>query len=249
MPSLSDKVGIVTGGGSGIGRATALAMARAGATLVIGNRNSKQGEETIAAIRQAGGRAVFQSTDVTKPAEVQALVARAVQEFGRLDLAFNNAGTDGQQVPLHEQDIDKASFLFDVNIKGVFFCMKFEIDQMLKTGGGAIVNTSSIFGLNGYPGWSLYSATKHAVTGMTKSAALDYAKRNVRVNAVGPGPIETPLLAKGTGGDPHSYASFVPMGRIGQPDEIADAVVWLLSDEAKFVTGHTLPVDGGVIAQ
>ncbi len=249
MPSLADKVGIVTGGGSGIGRATALAMARAGATLVIGNRNSKQGEETVAAIRRGGGRAVFQSTDVTKPAEVQALVARAMQEFGRLDLAFNNAGTDGEQVPLHEQDIDKASFLFDVNIKGVFLCMKFEIDQMLKTGGGAIVNTSSIFGLNGYPGWSLYSATKHAVTGMTKSAALDYAKRNVRVNAVGPGPVETPLLAKGTGGDPHSYASFVPMGRIGQPDEIADAVVWLLSDESRFVTGHTLPVDGGVSSQ
>ena len=133
-------------------------------------------------------------------------------------------------MPLHEQDIEKASFLFDVNIKGVFYCMKYEIEQMLKTGGGAIVNTSSIFGLNGYPGWSLYVATKHAVTGMTKAAALDYAKKNIRVNAVGPGPVETPLLAKGTGGDPHSYAAFVPMGRIGQPDEIADAVVWLLSE-------------------
>ena len=186
---------------------------------------------------------------MSKPEDAKALVERAVKEFGRLDLAFNNAGMDGEQVPLHEQDIEKASSLFDVNIKGVFYCMKFEIEQMLKTGGGAIVNTSSIFGLNGYPGWSLYTATKHAVTGMTKAAALEYAKRGIRVNAVGPGPVETPLLAKGTGGDPHSYASFVPMGRIGQPEEIADPVVFLLSDEARYVGGHTLPVDGGVCSQ
>jgi NAD(P)-dependent dehydrogenase (short-subunit alcohol dehydrogenase family) len=146
-------------------------------------------------------------------------------------------------------DEEAWSSVCGVNIKGVFYCMKYEIEQMLKTGGGAIVNTSSIFGLNGYPGWSLYVATKHAVTGMTKAAALDYAKQNVRVNAVGPGPVETPLLTKGTDGDPHSYAAFVPMGRIGQPDEIADVVVWLLSDEARYVTGHTLPVDGGVCAQ
>jgi len=191
---------------------------------------------------------VVAKTVIRKPADVKGLVDRTVAEFGRLDVAFNNAGMDGEQVPLHEQDIDKAGVLFDVNIKGVFFSMKYEIDQMLRTGGGSIVNTSSIFGLNGYPGWSLYVATKHAVTGMTKAAALDYAKRNIRVNAVGPGPVETPLLHKGTGGDPHSYASFVPMGRIGQPDEIADAVVWLLSDEARYVTGHTLPVDGGVCA-
>jgi NAD(P)-dependent dehydrogenase (short-subunit alcohol dehydrogenase family) len=249
MPSLSGKVGIVTGGGTGIGRATALAMAKAGAMLLIGNRDATNGEEVVRLIRQAGGRAAFQKTDVSRPGDVKALVERAISEYGRLDLAFNNAGVDGQQVPLHEQDIEKASFLFDVNIKGVFYCMKYEIEQMLKTGAGAIVNTSSIFGLNGYPGWSLYTATKHAVTGMTKAAALDYAKRNIRVNAVGPGPVETPLLAKGTGGNPHSYASFVPMGRIGQPEEIADAVVWLLSDEARFVTGHTLPVDGGVCAQ
>src|SRR5205085_12506915 len=121
--------------------------------------------------------------------------------------AFNDAGVYGQQVPLHEQDIEKASFVVAVNIKGVFYCMKYEIEQMLRTGGGAVVNTSAIFGLNGYPGWSLYVATKHAVTGMTKAAALDYAKRNVRINAVGPGPVETPLLHKGTGGDPHSYAA------------------------------------------
>ncbi len=248
MASLKDKVGIVTGGGTGIGRATALAMAKAGGVVVIGNRDTAKGEEVVALIRQAGGRAVFQKTDVSKPTEVKTLVDRAVAEFGRLDVAFNNAGMDGEQVPLHEQDTDKAGVLFDVNIKGVFFSMKYEIEQMLKTGGGSIVNTSSIFGLNGYPGWSLYVATKHAVTGMTKAAALDYAKRNIRVNAVGPGPVETPLLHKGTGGDPHSYASFVPMGRIGQPDEIADAVVWLLSDESRYVTGHTLPVDGGVCA-
>ncbi len=248
MGNLNGKVGIVTGGGTGIGRASALAMAKAGAAVVIGNRDATKAEEVVQLIRQTGGRAVFQKTDVSNAADVKALVERAVREFGRLDIALNNAGTDGQQAPLHEQDIEKASLLFDVNLKGVFYCMKFEIEQMLKTGGGAIVNTSSIFGLNGYPGWSLYTATKHAVTGMTKAAALDYAKKNIRINAVGPGPVETPLLAKGTGGDPHSYAAFVPMGRIGQPDEIADAVVWLLSDDARYVTGHTLPVDGGVCA-
>jgi NAD(P)-dependent dehydrogenase (short-subunit alcohol dehydrogenase family) len=157
MANLNGKVGIVTGGGTGIGKATALAMAKAGAALVIGNRDAARGEEVVALIRQSGGRAVFHPTDVSKPANVKALVERATSEFGRLDIAHNNAGVDGQQVPLHEQDIEKASFLFDVNIKGVFYCMKYEIEQMLKTGGGAIVNTSSIFGLNGYPGWSLSS--------------------------------------------------------------------------------------------
>lgn len=246
MASLADKVAIVTGGGTGIGRAAALAMARAGASLVIGNRDAELGEEVVRSIEQAGGHAVFQVTDVSKPEDANALVERAVKEFGRLDLAFNNAGTDGEQAPLHQQDIEKASLLFDVNIKGVFCCMKYEIAEMLRTGGGSIVNTSSTFGLNGYPGWSLYSATKHAVTGMTKSAALDYAKRGIRVNAVAPGPIETPMLAKGFA---REGAPIVPMGRTGQPEEIADPVVWLLSDEARYVTGHTFPVDGGFCAQ
>lgn len=160
-------------------------------------------------------------------------------------MAFNNAGIDGQQVPLHEQDIDQASMLFGVNVMGVFYCMKFEIEQM-KAGGGAIVNTSSLFGLIGLPGWPLYTATKHAVTGMTKAAALDYAGRGIRVNAVGPGPVETPLLARGTGGDPHRFDAAIPMGRIGQSEDIADPVVWLLSNEARYITGHTLPVDGGL---
>src|SRR6202046_3445798 len=215
MAYLQHKVGIVTGGGTGIGRATALAMARAGACLVTGTRGAKLGEEVVRAIEQAGGRAVFQVTDVSKSEDAKALVDRAVNEFARLDLAFNNAGADGEQVPLHEQDIEKASLLFDVNIKGIFYCMKYEIEEMLRTGGGSIVNTSSIFGLNGYPGWSLYSATKHAVTGMTKSAALDYAQRGIRVNAVGPGPVETPLLARGTRGAPPHHPPFVPLGGIG----------------------------------
>jgi NAD(P)-dependent dehydrogenase (short-subunit alcohol dehydrogenase family) len=189
---------------------------------------------------------VFQRTDVSKPADVKGLVDKAVAEFGRLDVAFNNAGIDGEQVPLHEQDIDKAGVLFDVNIKGMFYFD--EIRDRADVEHGRREYREHVVHLRAEPLSRLYVATKHAVTGMTKAAALDYAKRNVRVNAVAPGPVETPLLAKGTGGDPHSYAAFVPMGRIGQPDEIADAVVWLLSDEARYVTGHTLPVDGGVCA-
>jgi NAD(P)-dependent dehydrogenase (short-subunit alcohol dehydrogenase family) len=246
---LANKVALVTGGGSGIGRSTAEAMAKAGASVVIGNRNAKLGQEAVEAIQRQGGKAVFQATDVSKFTDVQALVRRAIHEFGRLDLAFNNAGIDGQQAPLHEQDVEIASTILDVNVKGVFYAMKCEIAEMLKTGGGAIVNCGSIFGLNGFPGWALYTASKHAITGMTKVTALDYAKLGIRVNAVAPGPIETPLLSKAAGGNPHVFASVIPMARIGQPDEVARAVVWLLSGEASYITGHTLPIDGGFCAQ
>jgi NAD(P)-dependent dehydrogenase (short-subunit alcohol dehydrogenase family) len=251
-----DKVALVTGGGSGIGRETALALARAGAAVVIGNRNQEQGQAVVAQIAALGGRARFLRTDVSKVADVKALVAHALGEFGQLDLAFNNAGVDGEQRPLHEQDEEKANFLIDVNIKGMFWSMKFEIEAMLRNsagpggeGRGAVVNNSSVFGLGGFADWSLYVASKHALTGMTRAAALDYAKKGIRVNAVAPGPIETPLLAKTAGGDPHVYARVVPMGRIGRPEEVAAAVVWLLSDAASYVTGHTLPVDGGYSAR
>ncbi len=251
-----NKIALITGGGSGIGRATALALAKAGAAVVIGNRNRDQGQAVVQEIIALGGKAEFLRTDVSKVADVQALVNHAVTRFGRLDLAFNNAGIDGEQKPLHEQDLTVADAVIDVNIKGMFWSMKYEIEAMLKNpanakgeGRGAIVNNSSVFGLSGFALWSLYAASKHALTGMTKVAALDYATQGVRINAVGPGPIETPLLAKSAAGNPHVYAGVVPMGRIGQPGEVADAVLWLLSDAASFVTGHTLPVDGGYSAR
>ena len=241
----SGKTALVTGGGSGIGRATALALGKAGANVVIGNRNVERGEGVVKEIVSTGGKAVFQRTDVTKPDDVESLVAKAVSEFGGLDLAFNNSGVEGEMGPLHEQSVEGVENVLDVNVKAVFTSLKFEIAEMLKRGCGAIVNTSSILGLKGVGNLSVYVASKHAVAGITKSVALDYAQQGIRVNAVAPGPIETRMLNDVSGGNPDSFAQAVPMGRIGQPEEIADAVLWLLSDQASFVTGHTLPVDGG----
>lgn len=247
---LEGKVAVVTGGGSGIGRATAKALAQAGARVVVGNRNAGQGASVVAEIEGAGGAALFQPTDVRDPEAVRALVERACAEFGRLDLAFNNAGA-GIFGALHETTDADAQDLVAVNLLGVYYAMKHEITRMLENpadaageGRGVIVNCSSIFGLRGFKSMALYSATKHAVSGLTRAAALDYARSGIRINAVAPGPIATPAL----GPQPEVFTSYVPMARLGRPEEVAAAVVWLCSDAARYLTGHVLPVDGGVDA-
>ena len=247
---LDGKVALVTGGGSGIGRATATALAQAGARVVIGNRNVEQGTSAVAEITAAGGEALFQRTDVRDSAAVEALVDRACSAFGRLDLAFNNAGA-GAFGLLHETTDAEAQELLSLNVLGVYYAMKHEIRRMLGNPGnadgegrGVIVNCSSIFGLRGFKSMALYSATKHAVSGLTRAAALDYARSGIRINAVAPGPIQTPAL----GPTPDVFSSYVPMARLGRPEEIAASVVWLCSDAASFVTGHVMPVDGGIDA-
>jgi len=244
-----DRVAMVTGGGTGIGRATAILLAKAGASVVIGNRRTALGQHVVQEIRSSGGRAVFQAADITKQQDVQSLVTLAVREFGALHLAFNNAGVLGQSAPLHQQQAASAEQVMSTNVIGTLNSMKFEIEQMIADGGGAIVNNSSLLGLKGTRGMAPYVASKHAIAGLTKTAALDYADTNIRVNAVAPGPIDTQMLEDASGGDPQLFAKQVPMRRIGTPDEVAHAVLWLLSDEASYVTGHVLPIAGGWAAK
>lgn len=252
MGMFEGKVALVTGGGSGIGRATALAFAREGAKVVIGNRNVEQGAATVAAIRAAGGEASFKRTDVQIEADARSLVEHAFETFGRLDVANNNAGIIGDIAPLTEQTESNFQAVLGTNAKGVWLCMKHEIPRMIERGGGAIVNTASMAGVIGSSlGLSFYIASKHAVLGLTKCAALENARKGVRVNAVAPAVIETPMpdqIADALGMD-RDFGPMHPLGRSGKPEEVAEAILWLCSDKSSFVTGHTLLIDGGYTVQ
>jgi NAD(P)-dependent dehydrogenase (short-subunit alcohol dehydrogenase family) len=254
MNVFSNKVALVTGGTSGIGSATAIAFAREGAKVVVSGRREKEGSEVVSLIKRSGGEGTFIKADVSSEADVSALIAQTLSVYGRLDAAFNNAGIEGDVgKPTHEQSVENYRAVMDINVLGVLLAMKHEVSAMLKNGGGAIVNSSSVGGLVGFPGVGVYVASKHAVIGLTKTAALEYATQGIRVNAVSPGGIETPMFDRFTaaiGSDAHDQmAAMHPIGRTGRPEEIAESVLWLCSDKASFVTGHTLVADGGFTAR
>jgi NAD(P)-dependent dehydrogenase (short-subunit alcohol dehydrogenase family) len=246
------KVVMVTGAGSGIGRASALAFAKNGAKVVVNDIVAEGAEETVEMIKAAGGEAIFVKADVTQAIEVEALINKTVEIYGRLDYAHNNAGIDGEPAPLADCTIESWDRTIGINLRGVFLCRKYEIPQMVKQGSGAIVNTASIAGLIGTANMPAYNAAKHGVVGLTRTAALEYAAAGVRINAVCPGATRTALLENIMAVMPElleTLESSHPIGRIAEPEEIANTVVWLCSDEASFVTGHPMVVDGGYSVQ
>lgn len=249
---LQGKVALVTGGTAGIGRATAIAYAQQQAKVVVVGRRIDEGEETVRLIEEASGEAIFVQADVTKEADVKAMVDKAVGVFGQLDIAFNNAGVGGENPSLIEQTEAEYDRTMNVNVKGVWLSMKYEIAQMLKQGRGSIVNTASAYGVVAFPIFPLYTASKSAVIGLTKAAALQYAKAGIRINGVAPAVIQTEMFEAATGGQDEAKAYMTglhPIGRIGTPLEVANAVLFLSSDLASFIIGETLMVDGGFVAQ
>jgi NAD(P)-dependent dehydrogenase (short-subunit alcohol dehydrogenase family) len=248
--TFKDKVALVTGASFGIGRATALAFAKKGAKVVLADW--KENQETMDLIKNSGGEALFIKCDVSKAADVKALIEKTIATFGQLDYAYNNAGIEGESAPIHECTEENWDKTIAVNLKGIWLCMKYEIPEMLKQGKGSIVNCSSVAGLVGFQGLPAYVASKHGVIGLTKTAALECSKLGIRVNAVCPGVIQTPMIDRLTGKKKEAIEQFTalePMARFGLAEEIANAVIWLCSEEASFVTGVAMPVDGGFVTQ
>lgn len=251
FPDLAGKVILITGASSGIGAATALALGRAGSRVVLAARRLAASEELAQRIVVAGGEALAVRADVTVEADIVAAVAVAVERFGRLDGAFNNAGVLGPLGPLHEQDNVAYEEIINTNVRALFWSLKYEIAALMASGGGAIVNTASIAGEVGFAGAAVYAASKHAVLGLTRSAALEYYRQGIRINAVSPGVIATPMSDAGFGGSAgrDAFVDTTPGGRAGTPEEVAQAVLYLLSDAASFVSGHSLRIGGGYTAQ
>jgi NAD(P)-dependent dehydrogenase (short-subunit alcohol dehydrogenase family) len=251
MKEFEGKVALVTGAASGIGESTAVLYAKYGAKVVVSDINDTAGPKTVDAITEAQGEAIFVHADVSKPEDCMKLVEQALTRYGRLDFACNNAGIGGEQNPVGQLSVEGWNQTLAINLSGVFYCMRYEIDTMLKNQGGSIVNMASILGQVGFAGAAAYVSAKHGVVGLTRTAALEYSKAGIRVNAVGPAFIETPMIAGATAdpGTAQALTTAHPIGRLGQPEEVAELVIWLSSDKASFVTGSYYAVDGGYLAQ
>jgi NAD(P)-dependent dehydrogenase (short-subunit alcohol dehydrogenase family) len=251
MGEFTGKVAVVTGASSGIGRASAMFYSREGARVVVSDVDEKGGQETVRLIQAASGEAFFVKTDVATPADCEALVTKTVKKFGRIDFACNNAGIGGEQNLTADYSVEGWQKVIAINLSGIFYCMKYEIPAMLKTGGGAIVNMASILGQVGFTGAPAYVAAKHGVIGLTKNAAIEYAAQGMRVNSIGPAFIRTPMIAslEENAEALNMLVGLHPMGRLGLPEEVAELVIWLSSKRASFVTGAYYSVDGGYLAR